>query len=132
MADMNPPSHEVQLPRDPSASPTASAASETYSDTPAVFHSDPQSSQHQPLTLRADAELRALLQAFTTRSNIETLIGRLEATQRKELATVKKDVKALSNRLGAGEASVSALEQQVLAVETQQASQATSTVALQL
>lgn len=71
-------------------------------DTPAVFRSDPQGSQNLPLTLRADAELRVLLQALPTRSDIEALIGKFEASNCKELMVVKKSVKVLSDWMESG------------------------------
>lgn len=67
-----------------------SVASNTYSAIPDILHPDLQSSQHQPLTLRADAELWALLQALPTRSDIKALISKLEATHHRELVAMKK------------------------------------------
>lgn len=77
MTDLDAPLHVTSQSQDSSTSLADSVASE------AVFHSDSQDSLHQPLTLRAGAELRALLQALPTRTDIEALIGRLEAIHRK-------------------------------------------------
>lgn len=85
MADHTTSHHEGTHPQEPSVSPAASDASEVYSETQAVFHSEPQYSQQQPLTLRADTKLQALLQALPTRMDIEALIGKLEATHQKEM-----------------------------------------------
>lgn len=81
--------------------------------------------------LQADDELRALLRALPTRTDMEALISKLEATHCKEMAVVKNDVKALADRMDAGESLVIDL-QQVMVVETQQAAQVASATNLQL
>lgn len=53
------------------------------------------------MTLRADDELWALLQALPT--NIDALIGKLEDAHRQELKAVKSDMQSLSDCLSSGE-----------------------------
>lgn len=125
----------VQQPRDPSVSPSSSFAPEVDFNTPAVFSSNPQESQHPhltPLTPRADAELRVLLQALPTRSDIETLVGRLEATHRKEITAVWQEVRTLTEWMGAEESSVTTLERHMTAMEALQLSQAATVLTQQL
>lgn len=82
--------------------------------------------------LGADAELKAILQALPTRSDIEALVRRVEAAHRKEIRAVKQEVQALNTRLTSGESSLTTLEKRVTALESRQDSQSASAVELQL
>lgn len=62
-----------------------------------------------PLTLHADAELRALLQALLTRADFESLASRLEASHRRDIAVVRTDITALTERMETEEATVTDL-----------------------
>lgn len=100
------------------ALPAASMSSEAYPDIPPAFLSDPRrSSPYPPTTYQEDNELRTLLQALPTKSDMEALIGRVEAAHRQELQIVRKEVQVLSSRLTTGEASLSTLDQRVSALE---------------
>lgn len=85
-----------------------------------------------PITFRADAELKAILQALLTRADIEALVGKVEAAHKREIRAVKQDVQALSTRLSAGECSLVTLEQRVTTLESRQRDQSNSAVDLQL
>lgn len=84
---------------DPPVSPAVSSELEAYSDAPAASCLGPPDFSHQPLTLQTDDELRNLLQALPTKTDIKALIDRLEETYRLELQKVKKDMQAPSDRL---------------------------------
>lgn len=127
--------HVSSVLRDPLTSPMALHTLEGEFGTPTVFCPDSQDAIHPhltPLTLRADAELRMLLQALTTRADIESLVGRLEASHRKEIVAVCMDITALTERMGAGEVTVTALERRLRKVEDAQTSQAVSMLTQQL
>lgn len=103
--------------------------------TPAVFRCDSQTSpllHLTSLTLHADAELRALLWALPTRADFEYLASRLEASHRRNIAAVCSDITALTERMGAGEATVTELERRLKTVEDTQATQAVSMLTQQL
>lgn len=84
---------------------------------------DTQDSHNTPLTLHADEELRALLRAIPTRADFESLASRLEASHRRDVAAVRTDITALSERMGAGEATVTELTQRLKQVEDTQTNQ---------
>lgn len=84
---------------------------------------DTQDSHNTPLTLHADEELRALLRAIPTRADFESLASRLEASHRRDIAAVRTDITALSERMGAGEATVTELTQRLKQVEDTQTNQ---------
>lgn len=100
-------------------------------NTPAMFQPDTQEPMDPPLTLRTDVELRALL-LLPTRADIEALVNKLEASHRKELTALRKDMKSLTERMGSGESSVVAIEQQLSAVEATQTAQTTAILNQQL
>lgn len=78
------------------ASPAASMESDSYSDTPTALQPG---SQTQVTGLRetgTDAELWALLKALPTKTDIESLIGRIEQQHRQEMREVKGEMKSLS------------------------------------
>lgn len=114
------------------ASPAGSSSSEIYPTIPPAFLSDPRNSLHLPLTYRADAELKSILQALPMKADIEDLIGRVEATHRKEHCAVKQDVQPLTTRLMAGETSLYMIDQRVTALETLKSSHTEAAVSLQL
>lgn len=102
---------------------------------PAVFGPESQDLTYPhstPLTLRADAELRALLQALPTRANMESLANRLETSHRQDIAAVRSDITMLTERMGAGVAKVSVQEWRLQRVEEAQAAQVTSILSQQL
>lgn len=111
MADATMPGpHNEWQPQDPTTSLPLSVAPDMDFTTPAVFRPDSQKHAQSPHTpLRADVKLRALLQALPTRSDIEAIVSRLEATHRKEIEVVRQEVQTLSDRMGSGESSVAAL-----------------------
>lgn len=82
------------------------------------FQPDPRESSHsfsQPYW--ADMELQSLIRALPTKVDIVALIGTVEAAHRKELTTVKSEVKALTSRITADESSLSAIDHRVSALE---------------
>lgn len=102
---------------------------------PALFRSESQElsqPSHTPLTLRADAELRALLQALQMRADIEAIVSRLEASHHQEIAVVRQEVQTLSDRMDSGESSVAALEWRLSAVEASHTIQANTILTQQL
>lgn len=127
MADAMRPGGHVGSSPHTSDVPMASYMMEAGPGTPAVFGPDPGDSFHPhltPLTLRADAELRALLQALPTRADMESLASRLETS--KDIEAVRTDINSLTEQMGVGEATVLALKQRLRRVEDAQAVQATS------
>lgn len=70
--------------------------------------------------------------SFRPKSDIETLIGRLEEKQHKEIQGVRKDVQSLSTRLTMGEFSMATLSQRVPALVSLQEAHVDAAVALQL
>lgn len=85
-----------------------------------------------PVTFRADAELKAILQALPTRADIEALVGKVEAAHKREMKEIKQDMQSLSSRLTTGEFSLVTLEQRVASLESTHKDQACSAVDLQL
>lgn len=85
-----------------------------------------------PLTLCVDAELWELLLALLTKTDIETLIGSLEESHCQELQAVRSDVQCLSDRLSAGETTLTTLEKCMTALESLQDSHVDAKVNLQL
>lgn len=79
-----------------------------------------------------DQDIRNLVQALPTRADIETLILRLEETHRRNMQEVRGEVSTLAVRVTTGEASVSALEGRVSALEQARDQQRESAIALQL
>lgn len=84
--------------------------------TSAIFCLDLQSPSLHPLTLCADAELRALLRALPTKTDIETLIARLKELHRQDLQAVMSDVQCLSDRLSTRETTLATLEHHMTAL----------------
>lgn len=80
----------------------------------------------------AEQDIRALLQALPTRSDIETLILRLEETHCRDFQEVKAEVSTLADRVSSGKGSLTALEQQVAGLERERDHQRDTAVALQL
>lgn len=67
-----------------------------------------------------EGDIRVLLRALPARWDIEALIIWLEETHRRDIQAVRTDIKALTERVNAGEGLVSALEQRVEAIERAQ------------
>lgn len=134
MADtMRPGGHVSSMPRNSQIPPMASLSMEGDLGTPAVFRFDSQDSAHPHLThltLRADTELRVLLHALQTRADIDD--SRLEASHRRDIASVCTDITSLTERMGTGKAMVTALEKRLKQVKDTQAIQAASVLAQQL
>lgn len=82
-------------------------------------YQEPSQTPHKPLTLRVDAELRALLQALPIRADIEAIVSRLEASHSQEIAVLRQEVQTLSDRMDSGESSVATLERRISAVDHQ-------------
>lgn len=57
-----------------------------------------------------DAEIRALLQALPAKQDIETLIQRVEEAHRRDIQAVRMEISSLSDRVDAGETSITSLE----------------------
>lgn len=107
----------------PSMAPSSSNKEMTI---PSLFREDLQDTQGPhttPLTLHADEELRALLRALPTRADFESLASRLEAAHRKDIAAVRTDINSLSDRMNAGETTVTDLALRVKQIEDTQATQ---------
>lgn len=64
-----------------------------------------------------DQDIREMLQAFPTRTDIEALILRLKETHRRDIQEVRGEVSNLVDWVTMGEASVSSLEIRVAAWE---------------
>lgn len=79
-----------------------------------------------------EREIRAMLEALPTRSDIEALILKLEETHRRDFQEVKADVSSLAERVTSGEASFTALEQRVAGLERARDQHRDTAVALQL
>lgn len=125
--------HDARQPQTTPARTPTPATQNLDNTVPAIFHTDSQESiSHAPLTLRADAELRALLQALPTRADIEAILNRLEESHKQEIAAVRHDVQTLSERMDSGETSVATIEQRLAAVEAAQTAQASSILSQQL
>lgn len=74
-------------------------------------------------TLGGDAELRSILMALPTKTDIAALIATVEATHRKEMQAVRAEVNTLTTRMEVGENSLAALERRVIVVEGKQDAQ---------
>lgn len=117
------------------ADPTLPGRSQSpalYPSSPAAPSTDPRSTLYLPLIYRSDEELNSILQALPTKADIEALVGRVEASHKKETWSVKQEVQSLNTRLTAGESSLLTLEQRLTTLESQQKVQAESAVELQL
>lgn len=79
-----------------------------------------------------DGELRALLQALPMKQDIESLIQRVEEAHHRDIQPVRTEIGALTDRVDAGESSISSLEVRMEALEQANIAQAESAVALQL
>lgn len=124
MADQRNISHETPGTHDQPASLTASSASGTYMDTPPDLRPDIQGSPQYPCTTQMVMEMRTLLRALPTKSDIEA-DTRLEEQHRQDIQGVKQDIQSLSSRLTTGESSaVEALTQRASALESLQDSRA--------
>lgn len=77
-------------------------------------------------------DLRAILQALPTKSNIEALILRIEEAHSRDIQEVKAELHTLSDRVDSREASISSLTHRVSALELSQVSQAATAIDLQL
>lgn len=73
---------------------------------------------------RLKEDLRAMLQALPTRSDIEA--------HSRDMLEVKAEMHSLTDRMDTGEASISSLEHRMLALERSQASHATTAMDMQL
>lgn len=102
------------------ASPTASTALDALSYIPSDLCLISQSFSVPPCTLQLDSDLRALLQALLTKSDIELLIGRIEENHSKEMHGVKSEVQSLFTRLSAGESTMATLTQRMWAPKSLQ------------
>lgn len=79
-----------------------------------------------------DQDIRTLLQALPTKTDIEAMILRLEETHRRDIQEVRGEVSSLSERVTLGEMAVSSLEDRVSALEQAQDSHKDSAISLQL
>lgn len=78
-----------------------------------------------------DGELRALLQALSTKQDIETLMQRVEESHRRDIQAVRMEISSLTDRVDAGESSISSLEARMGPLEQSHVAQEESRVALQ-
>lgn len=86
-------------------------------------------------------DLRAILQALPTKADfealpsktdIETLIQRVEEAHARDIQEIRKEMQTISERVDAGESSISALTQRVKDLEQSRETQAATAVDLQL
>lgn len=109
---------------------TPSPEPDQISGTPAIFHTDMAGPSQCPGHLEDD--LRAMLQALNTKSDIETLILHIEEAHSRAIQEVKAELHPLSDRMDSGEASVSSLANRVTDLERSQASLANTAVDMRL
>lgn len=86
----------------------------------------------QPSEPLLDQDIRSLLQALPTRTDIEALILKLEETHRRDIQEVRGEVSTLAERVSTGETSVALLADRVAALEQARDSQKDAAIALQL
>lgn len=86
----------------------------------------------QPENNPLDQDIRALLQALPTRTNIEALILHLEETHHHNIQEVREDVSNIADRVTVGEASFSTLEYRVAALAQSRDYHRDTAIALQL
>lgn len=79
-----------------------------------------------------DQDIRSMMQALPTRTDIEALILRLEETHRRDIQEVREDVTNLTDRVASGEAAFSDLTSRVAALEQTHDTHRDMSVALQL
>lgn len=113
-------------------SPESSRSPILYPGSPATSSAHPWSEGPLPPSYRTDPELMAILQALPTKTDIESLVGRVEAAHRKGIQAMKQEVQSLSTRLAAGESSLSLFDGRLSALESSFSAQAESAVDLQL
>lgn len=89
-------------------------------------------SSQSPKTNPLDQDIRTLLQALPTKTNIEAMILHLEETHRRDSQDVQGEVSNLADRITMGEASVSSLEGCVSALEQSRDQHRDTAIALQL
>lgn len=106
--------------------------SDSYSDVPAALQSGSGTPLNTFKSIRGDVELWALLRTLPTKTNIESLINRLETQHRKDIQEVRGELGSLSTRLTAGETSVMDLERRVTALEHLQDAHIDAAMMLQL
>lgn len=85
---------------------------------------------HEPTLF--DQDIRSLLQALPTRTDIEALILKLEETHRRDIQEVRGEVSTLAERVSTGEVSVSSLTDRVTALEQARDQHREVAIALQL
>lgn len=88
------------------------------------------SSHLQPSGVSDD--IREILQALPTKSDIEALILRIEEAHSRDIQEVRGDLHALTNRVDSGEATISSLTHRIEALERSQVSQMDTAIDLQL
>lgn len=86
----------------------------------------------QPDTSILDQDIRELLQALPTRTNIEALILRLEETHRRDIQEVGGEVSNLTDRVATGKVSINSLESRESEQEQARDQHHDNAVALQL
>lgn len=129
-------STEAVLQSTPASPPTTSAR---YSEVTGDVHSDMATHPRQVRDLPDD--LRAILQALPTKADfealpsktdIETLIQRVEEAHARDIQEIREEMQTISERVDAGESSISALTQRVKDLEQSRETQAATAVDLQL
>lgn len=103
---------------------------------PTDSHGEPQkdvmSSPQPPAPVLIDHDIRSLLQALPTRSDIEALILKLEETHRRDIQEVRGEISNLTERVSTGESSASLLSERVSALEQARDQQREAAITLQL
>lgn len=112
----------------PTPQPTQEYPTDTYKDT----HQPTMESPQPPDPALFEQDIRGLLQALPTRSDIEALILRLEETHRRDIQEVRGEVSTLTERVTSGEASVTSLTDRVAALEQVRDQQRDAAITLQL
>lgn len=114
------------------SSPVYQPARELSADSYGEPHQTTMASPQPPKPILIDQDIRSLLQALPTRSDIEALILKLEETHRRDIQEVRGEISNLTERVSTGESSVSLLSDRVSALEQARDQQRDTAIALQL
>lgn len=101
-------------------------------ETPEYSPSRRMTSTYPPELVPVDQDIRTLLQALPTKTDIKAMILHLEETHRRDIQEVRGEVSSLSNRVTSGETAVSPLEDRVSALEQARDSHRDTVISLQL